>query len=147
MIKLGWIGDGIKMSKNKSRRFESRFSTVKVNKTSCNFTKDLDELIFGIWIAHGEGKFDVNEKTLEELKQNNQIVMSYVDFDGNVTEKYPHNPNGSIDGIAGLCSKDGRHLAMMPHPERSFFKWQIPWMPNNIKLNNDLTPWFKMFNI
>ena len=49
--------------------------------------------------------------------------------DGKISKSYPFNPNGSPFGIAGLCTQDGRHLAMMPHPERTFLKWQWPWMP------------------
>ena len=49
----------------------------------------------------------------------------YVDDDNNATVEYPYNPNGSPEGIAALCSPDGRHLAMMPHPERCFLKWQV----------------------
>jgi phosphoribosylformylglycinamidine synthase len=71
--------------------------------------------------------------------------MRYVDFKGNKTQSYPHNPNGSTDAIAGICSKDGRHLALMPHPERSFLKWQLPWCP--IDLKDDYTPWFNIFRL
>ena len=148
MIKLGWIGDGIKMIKNDSGRFESRFSSVKINKTKCQFTKDLDNLVYGVWVAHAEGKFVIDQEQLNELKSNDQIVMSYVDNEMNSTDRYPFNPNGSSESIGAICSKNGRHLAMMPHPERSFMKWQIPWMPTSIeKKMSDYTPWFRMFNL
>ena len=60
--------------------------------------------------------------------------MEVYPFDnkGEPTEAYPFNPNGSPLGITALCSPDGRHLAMMPHPERSFLKWQLPWMPRRL---------------
>jgi phosphoribosylformylglycinamidine synthase len=66
--------------------------------------------------------------------------------DGEITKEtdYPFNPNGSPSGMAGLCSYDGRHLAIMPHPERSFLKWQWPWMPENIQAL-EASPWLKMF--
>ena len=59
--------------------------------------------------------------------------MRYVDDDGNVTTTYPFNPNGSVNGIAALCTPDGRHLAIMPHPERTFLKWNWAWMPEEWK--------------
>ena len=75
------------------------------------------------------------------------LIGSYT-FKGNITESYPFNPNGSRNGIAGICSKNGRHLAIMPHPERSYFKWQIPWIPKNcLKKYSDYTPWKKIFEL
>ena len=61
-----------------------------------------------------------------------------------ITESYPLNPNGSPHGIAALCSEDGRHLAMMPHPERCFMKWQWPWAPPAWK-DHAAAPWLKLF--
>jgi phosphoribosylformylglycinamidine synthase len=68
----------------------------------------------------------------------------YVDDEGNSTEAYPFNPNGSPGGLAGLCSEDGRHLAMMPHPERVFLPWQAHWLPEDMK-NLEVSPWLRMF--
>lgn len=147
LIKLGWIDNNIKMGKNKSERFESRFSQVQVNYNKTIFTRELEGLNFGIWSAHGEGRFIIDNIKLEELYKNNQIVMNYTDFDCKKTEKYPHNPNGSMDGVAAICSKNGRHLAMMPHPERTFLKWQVPWYPNNLLDKTDYTPWIKLFTL
>ena len=61
------------------------------------------------------------------------------------TGTYPLNPNGSPAGVAGLCSPDGRHLAMMPHPERTFLKWQWGYMPEEWKKNVEASPWLKIF--
>lgn len=63
------------------------------------------------------------------------------------TEEYPHNPNGSPMGIAAISSPDGRHLAMMPHPERSWLNWQLPWMPPSsiMEDNENYSPWFRLF--
>lgn len=144
MVKMGWLGEGIKLEKNLSGRFESRFSTVKVEKNKSIFLNKLNELVFGIWCAHGEGRFVIEDDRLREMKMDGQIVMRYVDYKMKGTEEYPHNPNGSINGIAGICSKDGRHLAIMPHPERCFKRWQIPWSPIEL---DEYTPWFKMFNL
>ena len=73
--------------------------------------------------------------------------MNYIDNNNNVTNNYPFNPNGSLDGITSICSDNGRHLAMMPHPERSFINWQLPWYPfkNSPLKNEKLTPWILMF--
>ena len=64
---------------------------------------------------------------------------------GQVTEVYPHNPNGSPHGIAGLCSSDGRHLAMMPHPERTAMLWNWGWMPRTWRSDLEASPWLRMF--
>lgn len=71
---------------------------------------------------------------------------SYCDAQGGATEQYPFNPNGSPEGIAALCSPDGRHLAMMPHPERCFLMWQQPWYPADAGLDaQGPGPWLKLF--
>ena len=70
----------------------------------------------------------------------------YCNADQEITQQYPFNPNGSPEGIAGLCSPDGRHLALMPHPERSFLMWQNPWFPEDSGLSKDQPgPWLKFF--
>ena len=74
------------------------------------------------------------------------MPLCYVDDEGKATEAYPMNPNGSADGIAALCSEDGRHLAMMPHPERCFLPWQCPWQPAEWrKEKRQVSPWMKVF--
>ena len=81
----------------------------------------------------------------DNLRGNNLIPVRYVDDSGEATTVYPFNPNGSVDGVAALCSPDGRHLAIMPHPERSFLPWQCPWVPMEMKQDLDASPWLKMF--
>jgi len=142
MVRLGWLGDGITMEENLSGRFESRFPTVKVNGKLCKILEKNNDDVCGIWTAHHQGRFEMSEERFKELYDNNQIVMQYIDNKGSATEMYPMNPNGSIGGVAGICSENGRHIAMMPHPERSFLKWQLPYV-NSIM--GDHTPWFKMF--
>ena len=71
--------------------------------------------------------------------------MRFVDDDSQITDAYPHNPNGSPQGIAALTSPDGRHLVMMPHPERAFLKWQWPWMPRDWRRDLEASPWLRMF--
>ena len=86
--------------------------------------KGMEGSTLGIWVAHGEGRayFPKKEILAMVLKQNLAPVR-YVDDGGKVTQTYPFNPNGSAEGIAAICSPDGRHLAIMPHPERTFLKW------------------------
>lgn len=72
--------------------------------------------------------------------------LRYVDASGEPTEAYPFNPNGSPMGIAGLCSANGRHLAMMPHPERCYLTWQLPYYPKDLGLDPyGPAPWIKLF--
>ncbi|XP_014208739.1 phosphoribosylformylglycinamidine synthase [Copidosoma floridanum] len=150
MSLLGWIGDttngkpNVVLDHNDSERFECRWSTVRIEKSPAIMLKGMEGTVFGIWVAHGEGKFTFrNAKVLDELKKQNCLAIRYTDDHGNPTEKYPMNPNGSVEGIAGVCSPDGRHLAMMPHPERCTQSWQLPWVPTDWKYNS--SPWQRLF--
>lgn len=99
----------------------------------------------GIWVAHGEGRFHFpKENVHENVISKNLAPLRYVNDSNAITQEYPFNPNGSPDGIAALCSENGRHLAMMPHPERVFTSWQWPWVPEEWK-NFEVGPWLKMF--
>ena len=86
-----------------------------------------------------------SESLRAEAMLKNLIPVQYVDDSGKPTCSYPFNPNGSPDGIAAVCSEDGRHLAIMPHPERAFLSWQCPWMPSDMRAKLKVTPWLKMF--
>ncbi|XP_001605732.2 phosphoribosylformylglycinamidine synthase [Nasonia vitripennis] len=150
MSLLGWIGnsdDGrpdILLDHNDSERFECRWSTVKIEKSPAIMLQGMEGSVFGVWVAHGEGKFTFrNKDVLAKLKQQNCLAIKYTDDNGVPTEKYPMNPNGSIEGIAGVCSADGRHLAMMPHPERCTQAWQLPWVPADWQ--HKATPWQRIF--
>ena len=130
---------------NVSGRFESRWTTVKVGKSPSLMLKDMEGLVFGIHVDHGEGYLSFPDSAVRErVLKENLAPLSYVDDDGNATESYPFNPNGSPDGLAGLCSPDGRHLAMMPHPERVFLAWQAHYLPAEMK-DLKVTPWMQMF--
>jgi phosphoribosylformylglycinamidine synthase len=100
----------------------------------------------GIWVAHGEGRaYFPRKKTLGNVESLSLAPVRYVDDKRRVTMKYPFNPNGSASGIAALCSPDGRHLAIMPHPERTFLKWQWGFMPEEWKKNLKASPWLQLF--
>ena len=76
-------------------------------------------------VAHGEGRFMMDEAVLKTLQSNNQVALSYLKPDGSVANgEFPYNPNGSIADIAGMTDESGRVLALMPHPERGMFTWQ-----------------------
>ena len=100
----------------------------------------------GVWVAHGEGRvFFPDPAILDRIRAQSVAPIRYVDDTGSIAENYPSNPNGSPAGIAALCSPDGRHLAMMPHPERTFLNWQWAWMPQDWKRDLQASPWLRMF--
>jgi len=123
-----------KMLHNDSHKFESEFVTLEIPKNNSVMFGSLSGSKLGVWVAHGEGKFSF---PYEEKEYN--IIAKY-NYDG-----YPANPNGSPWSVAGVCSKDGRHLAMMPHPERALFPWQCGCYPNERKDNDEVTPWIEAF--
>jgi phosphoribosylformylglycinamidine synthase len=81
------------------------------------FVKDGEGQVYKIPVAHGEGRFYADEKTLDELENNDQVLFRYCDEKGAVTPEA--NPNGSVRNIAGICNKDRNVFGMMPHPERA----------------------------
>ncbi|RJQ51038.1 MAG: phosphoribosylformylglycinamidine synthase [Nitrospiraceae bacterium] len=153
MALLGWTPwqgiDGAKQPRfihNVSGRFESRFSTVKILPSSAIMLKGMEGSALGIWVAHGEGRaYFPDNDILKKIENDNLAPVRYVDDNNEITMEYPFNPNGSALGIAALCSPDGRHLAIMPHPERTFLKWQWPWMPEDWRQNLQTSPWLRMF--
>lgn len=122
-----------KMRHNRSHKFESGFVGLDIPKNHSIMLGSLSGTKLGVWIAHGEGRF---EFPCDEKQYH--IVAKY-SYDG-----YPANPNGSPWAVAGVCSADGRHLAMMPHPERSIFPWQCGYYPAD-RLGDDVTPWIEAF--
>jgi len=102
---------------NDSNRFECHWVYLSVNQESpCLFTRGISTMYLPV--AHGEGKVMAEAETLSKLN----VVVRYADDKGNVQVGYPHNPNGSVDNIAGICDASGRIFALMPHPER-FIRW------------------------
>jgi phosphoribosylformylglycinamidine synthase len=135
---------------NVSGRFESRWVTVKILESPAIMFKGMTDSTLGIWVAHGEGRLHFPDPTLMDEIINKKLVSAvFIDdegrMDGKISESYPFNPNGSPFGITGLCTPDGRHLAMMPHPERSFLKWQWPWMPGDLEDGLKESPWIQFF--
>jgi len=102
---------------NDSGRFECRWVYLRVNKKSpCIFTRGID--LMYLPVAHGEGKVIIEQRVPEELN----VALYYADETGDIQAGYPHNPNGSVNNIAGICDATGRIFALMPHPER-FIRW------------------------
>ena len=153
MALLGWVPfPGLantaqpRFIRNESARFESRFSTVQIQDSPAIMFKNMAGASLGVWVAHGEGRaFFPRANVLDRVIDENLCPVRYVDDNNTATEAYPFNPNGSPHGIAGLCSPDGRHLAMMPHPERTFLKWQWGYMPTDWKRDLQASPWLQIF--
>ncbi len=123
----------VNMLHNSSGKFESAFINVDIKPTNSVMLKSLEGMKLGIWVAHGEGKFSF---TRDEAEYNIPVKYSH--------SSYPGNPNGSDYTTAAICSDDGRHLAIMPHLERSFFPWQCGYYPEERK-NDEVTPWIEAF--
>lgn len=132
---------------NESGRFECRFTSVKIKDSPAMMFKGMEGSTLGVWAAHGEGRaYFPDDGVLDRILHSNLAPLRYCDDDGNATEVYPFNVNGSPLGVAAICSPDGRHLAMMPHPERCFLMWQFPWYPKHWNVDKQgPSPWLKMF--
>ncbi len=122
-----------KMLHNNSHKFESTFLSLQIPENNSVMFSSLSGSKLGIWVAHGEGKF-----SLPEAESQYNVVAKY-----NYAQ-YPGNPNGSDYNVAGICSNDGRHLAMMPHLERAIFPWQNAWYPAD-RRTDEVTPWIEAF--
>ncbi len=121
-----------KMTYNDSNKHESNFTSVRIQKNNSVMLSSLAGSTLGVWISHGEGKFD-----LPLSKESYDIVGTYG------YEAYPSNPNGSDYNTAMLCDKTGRHLVTMPHIERSTFPWNWAHYPND--RNDTVSPWLAAF--
>ncbi len=121
-----------KLVHNDSQKHESSFTSVKIQENDSVMLSSLAGTELGVWISHGEGKFN-----LPEAEENYNIVAKY-GYEG-----YPNNPNGSDFNTAMMCDKSGRHLVTMPHIERSTFQWNWANYPTNRK--DEVTPWLEAF--
>lgn len=123
-----------KMLHNDSHKFESQFLGLAIPENNSVMLGSLSGSKLGIWVAHGEGKF-----SMPKAESDYNIIAKY-SYDA-----YPANPNGSDYAIAGICSNDGRHLAMMPHLERAIFPWQWAHYPSERIDSDQITPWVEAF--
>ncbi len=129
--------------KNESEQFEARTVMVEVLESPSLFFKGMEGSKMSIAIAHGEGRaeFQLGGSAQQAMKSG-LVSLRYISNDGLPTQEYPFNPNGSEEGITGLCSEDGRFTIMMPHPERVFRSVQNTWLPEH---KNEDAPWMRMF--
>lgn len=123
----------VSMQRNDSQKFESEFVSLVIPKNHSVMFGSLAGSKLGLWVSHGEGKFN-----LPYPEDKYHIVAKYNH------DAYPANPNGSNYAAAGICSADGRHLAMMPHPERAVLPWQWAHYPAERK-TDEVSPWIEAF--
>lgn len=122
-----------KMEHNNSHKFESAYITVEIPQNESVMFGSLSGSKIGLWASHGEGRF-----AMPKAESEYNVIAKYI------YSEYPGNPNGSDYDIAGVVSKDGRHLAIMPHPERALFPWQCAHHPFEHR-KDDFTPWMEAF--
>jgi phosphoribosylformylglycinamidine synthase len=130
--------------RNESGGFESRFSTVEILPSPSIFFQGMEGSRLGVWVSHGEGRVWLADKSTEEyVRQNGLMTLAFVDGQGERTERYPFNPNGSIGGWTGFCDKTGRFNIMMPHlTDRAFLLRQWPWLPPEFR-DLKASPWMR----
>ena len=137
MIELGLVNPEhekkSRMLHNDSHKFESSFLGLTIPQNNSVMFSTLSGNRLGVWVAHGEGKF-----SLPYSEDQYNVIAHYTYPD------YPANPNGSDYNVAGVASADGRHVAMMPHPERAIFPWQCGYYPADRK-QDEITPWLEAF--
>lgn len=160
---LGWVGGspgeeaaergqdswparpGLLLRHNLSGRYESRWASVRVGPGPALMLRGMEGAVLPVWSAHGEGYMAFSSPELQaQIEARGLAPLHWADDDGNPTEQYPLNPNGSPGGVAGVCSPDGRHLALMPHPERSVRPWQWAWRPPPFD-TLATSPWLQLF--
>nr|XP_055223423.1 phosphoribosylformylglycinamidine synthase isoform X4 [Gorilla gorilla gorilla] len=160
---LGWVGGdpnedaaemgpdsqparpGLLLHHNVSGRYESRWASVRVGPGPALMLRGMEGAVLPVWSAHGEGYVAFSSPELQaQIEARGLAPLHWADDDGNPTEQYPLNPNGSPGGVAGICSCDGRHLAVMPHPERAVRPWQWAWRPPPFDTLTT-SPWLQLF--
>ena len=138
----GFDGDyrrrSVAMTYNDCGNFRDQWVSLTVDASSpCIFTRGLD--LLDLPIRHGEGKFYAAADTIRRLADNGQATVRYALPDGRPAEgRFPHNPNGSLHDIAGICDPTGRVLGLMPHPERHLEGFHHPfWTREGLKPEGD----------
>ncbi|XP_050710563.1 phosphoribosylformylglycinamidine synthase-like [Eriocheir sinensis] len=160
MALLGWLdppglseakSPAVVLKGNNSGRFESRWSKVRIEKTNCVLLKGMEGAKLGVWVAHGEGRFTYwSSAVADAMETSGCVALRYLGPNDEPTQRYPFNPNGSPGGVAGITSACGRHLALMPHPERCVLTWQWPHLAPPLlsppgQSPRLTAPWSKLF--
>jgi phosphoribosylformylglycinamidine synthase len=129
--------------RNLSEQFEARFVMTEVLESPSILLRGMQGSVMPIVVAHGEGRVTfANDADKQNVVDNRLVSLRYIDNHGRATENYPFNPNGSIDGITGVTTVDGRFTIMMPHPERVFRAVQHSWHPENWQEDG---AWMRLF--
>ncbi|MCH9769507.1 MAG: phosphoribosylformylglycinamidine synthase [Gammaproteobacteria bacterium] len=122
--------------RNVSEQFEARLVMSEILESPSIFLQGMAGSQLPIVVAHGEGQAQFGNQSPE------LVCLRYIDYQGEIAHTYPANPNGSVDGVTGLCSEDGRAMIVMPHPERIFRSVQFSWCPDDWPANS---PWQRLF--
>jgi len=134
-----------RFGRNASEKYEARLSLVDIPPNPSLFLHDMQGARLPIAVAHGEGRADfTGQGRLDRV----HTALHYVDHNGQRTERYPFNPNGSVQGIAGVTTPDGRFTILMPHPERVTRNVMLSWSPSrwgDHDSGGDYSPWMRMF--
>jgi phosphoribosylformylglycinamidine synthase len=129
--------------RNASEQFEARVALVQVNDVPSPWLAGMAGSVMPIAVAHGEGRVEFDETdALAALQADGALALHYVDTNHEITERYPANPNGAQEGIAGVLGAQGRALIMMPHPERVYRSVQNSWRPDGWGEDG---PWLRLF--
>ncbi len=127
--------------RNRSEQFEARFALLEVQSSPSLFFGGMEGSRIPVALAHGEGYAEFQDAA-QLSAADGLVTLRFVDGRGQVTERYPHNPNGSPNGITGLTTADGRYSILMPHPERVFRTVQMSWHPEGW---GEDSPWMRIF--
>ena len=129
--------------RNRSEQFESRLVLCEILPTASLLLQDMSGSVLPVVVAHGEGRAEFPDaQAAQAAETQKRACLRYVDNYARPTEVYPANPNGSLKGITGLTTQDGRATILMPHPERLFRAIQYSWRPRNWETDG---PWLRMF--
>ena len=131
-----------RFKRNTSEKFEARLVQVAVKESPSIFFKGMEGAVIPVPVAHGEGRVETDKESIKILTSDKFTTISYANHEGMQTEDYPANPNGSIDGIAGVTNERGTVTIMMPHPERAFLNNQYSWSPDEWP---HYSPWIRFF--
>ncbi|MDP5070881.1 MAG: phosphoribosylformylglycinamidine synthase subunit PurQ, partial [Congregibacter sp.] len=129
--------------RNRSEQFEARLSMVEICESPSLFLGGMAGSRLPIAVAHGEGRAVFADASAQQRCEASQLVgLRFIENTGEIARHYPANPNGSPDGITGVCSESGRVTIMMPHPERVIRRRQFSWAPEDMA---DDSPWLRLF--
>ena len=132
-----------KLMRNQSEQYEARLVNVKINKTPSILLTGMEGSVVPVVVAHGEGRADFSRQgNHNKLSADGLVAIQYVSSQGEPTQQYPFNPNGSPEALAGFTTPDGRFTIMMPHPERVFRNVQMSWAPKGV---GEFSPWMRVF--